>query len=98
MKQLQEGDIAPAFMELTGNKGSTVVLYFYPKDFTPGCTTEKPAAAPRPGTTGINPPGPPEPPVTTRPVPGSEGQPCPCLSAGFRGPGTPTSSVVLPGP
>ena len=40
MKTLEEGDLAPAFMELTGNKGSTVILYFYPKDFTPGCTTE----------------------------------------------------------
>jgi peroxiredoxin Q/BCP len=40
MKTLNEGDKAPAFMELTGNKGSTVILYFYPKDFTPGCTTE----------------------------------------------------------
>jgi peroxiredoxin Q/BCP len=25
---------------LSGLKGSTVVLYFYPKDSTPGCTTE----------------------------------------------------------
>jgi thioredoxin-dependent peroxiredoxin len=40
MKTLKEGDQAPAFMELTGNKGSAVILYFYPKDFTPGCTTE----------------------------------------------------------
>jgi thioredoxin-dependent peroxiredoxin len=40
MAALKEGDKAPGFMELTGNKGSTVVLYFYPKDFTPGCTTE----------------------------------------------------------
>ncbi len=40
MKTLEEGDLAPAFMDLNGNKGSTVVLYFYPKDFTPGCTTE----------------------------------------------------------
>jgi len=40
MNALQEGDQAPPFMELTANKGSTVVLYFYPKDFTPGCTTE----------------------------------------------------------
>jgi peroxiredoxin Q/BCP len=37
---LKEGDKAPEFLELTGNKGSTVILYFYPKDFTPGCTTE----------------------------------------------------------
>ena len=46
---LEAGDKAPAF---TGNtdgggklalkdlKGSKVVLYFYPKDMTPGCTTE----------------------------------------------------------
>ena len=40
MKELKEGDQAPSFLELTANKGSTVVLYFYPKDFTPGCTTE----------------------------------------------------------
>jgi thioredoxin-dependent peroxiredoxin len=27
-------------IRLSGLKGSTVVLYFYPKDNTPGCTTE----------------------------------------------------------
>ncbi|HUI31100.1 MAG TPA: peroxiredoxin [Candidatus Acidoferrales bacterium] len=46
---LKEGDTAPDF-SLTGNdgemhklsdfKGQYVVLYFYPKDETPGCTTE----------------------------------------------------------
>jgi peroxiredoxin Q/BCP len=40
MKELNEGDKAPAFKELTESKGKTVVLYFYPKDDTPGCTTE----------------------------------------------------------
>jgi peroxiredoxin Q/BCP len=40
MKELNEGDQAPSFLELTANKGSTCVVYFYPKDFTPGCTTE----------------------------------------------------------
>jgi thioredoxin-dependent peroxiredoxin len=40
MNQLNEGDKAPEFLELTANKGSTVVIYFYPKDFTPGCTTQ----------------------------------------------------------
>ena len=40
MKELNEGDRAPAFKELGENKGKTVVLYFYPKDNTPGCTTE----------------------------------------------------------
>jgi peroxiredoxin Q/BCP len=40
MKELNEGDKAPEFMELSGNRGNTVVLYFYPKDFSPGCTTE----------------------------------------------------------
>jgi peroxiredoxin Q/BCP len=40
MKELSEGDQAPSFLELTANKGSTCVVYFYPKDFTPGCTTE----------------------------------------------------------
>ena len=46
---LKEGDAAPDF-ELTAGDGSTVslrslrgrkvVIYFYPKDDTPGCTTE----------------------------------------------------------
>jgi len=40
MKELNEGDKAPAFRELTENKGKTVVLYFYPKDNTSGCTAE----------------------------------------------------------
>jgi peroxiredoxin Q/BCP len=40
MKELTEGDKAPAFKELTANKGKTVVLYFYPRDDTPGCTVE----------------------------------------------------------
>ena len=40
MNELNESDKAPEFPELTANKGSTVVVYFYPKDFTPGCTTE----------------------------------------------------------
>lgn len=43
------GDLAPAFalptaegrtVALSGFRGKTVVLYFYPKDDTPGCTTE----------------------------------------------------------
>ena len=46
---LTVGDKAPAFnlptdgggtLALEGLKGKTVVLYFYPKDDTPGCTTE----------------------------------------------------------
>jgi len=46
---VQEGKPAPAFaLEATGGKrvalkdlkGQKVVLYFYPKDDTPGCTTE----------------------------------------------------------
>ena len=40
MNELKEGDKAPSFLELNANKGSTCVVYFYPKDFTPGCTTE----------------------------------------------------------
>jgi len=40
LKELKEGDKAPSFLELDSNRGSTVVLYFYPKDFTPGCTTQ----------------------------------------------------------
>lgn len=47
--KLKEGDKAPAFtlpsdsgekVSLKDFKGQTVVLYFYPKDMTPGCTTE----------------------------------------------------------
>lgn len=45
---LKEGDKAPAFtapsthgtVALKDFKGKKVVLYFYPKDMTPGCTTE----------------------------------------------------------
>jgi peroxiredoxin Q/BCP len=46
---IHEGDLAPdfSFNDYTGNKtslyemrGRRVVLYFYPKDFTPGCSTE----------------------------------------------------------
>jgi len=46
---LQEGDVAPGFttrtnggasVSLTDFKGKHVVLYFYPKDDTPGCTKE----------------------------------------------------------
>jgi len=49
MAELKEGDQAPAFSlsDASGGKvalsdfaGKTVVLYFYPKDDTPGCTTE----------------------------------------------------------
>ena len=49
--QLNPGDSAPAFTALDeqGNEhplqaylddGKTVILYFYPKDSTPGCTTQ----------------------------------------------------------
>lgn len=46
---LKEGQKAPAFklknqkgkdIQLKDLKGKTVILYFYPKDMTPGCTTE----------------------------------------------------------
>ncbi|KKJ78317.1 alkyl hydroperoxide reductase [Kiloniella litopenaei] len=46
---LEIGDIAPDFtapiqgngeLTLSSLKGQAVVLYFYPKDSTPGCTTE----------------------------------------------------------
>jgi peroxiredoxin Q/BCP len=46
---LQEGTVAPDFtlesagggsVTLSDYRGQTVVLYFYPKDDTPGCTTE----------------------------------------------------------
>src|SRR5258706_13969660 len=53
-KELKIGDKAPAFkttavggthgdgatVSLSDLKGQTVVLYFYPKDDTPGCTTQ----------------------------------------------------------
>lgn len=46
---LKEGDAAPDFilkhrdgeiMNLSDFQGQKVVLYFYPKDDTPGCTTQ----------------------------------------------------------
>jgi len=46
---LQVGDVAPEFestdqdgnpVKLTDYRGKKVVLYFYPKDNTPGCTAE----------------------------------------------------------
>ena len=49
MAKLKEGDRALSFSLLTYNdkkislkdfKGKKVVLYFYPKDMTPGCTTQ----------------------------------------------------------
>ena len=49
MTHLQEGQQAPVFsgnnqdgkrISLTDYSGKKVVLYFYPKDMTPGCTTE----------------------------------------------------------
>jgi peroxiredoxin Q/BCP len=49
MAELKEGDMAPAFdaIDHTGTKislnelnGKKVILYFYPKDNTPGCTAE----------------------------------------------------------
>ena len=49
MTDITEGAVAPAFdmqtdgggsVSLAGLKGRTVVLYFYPKADTPGCTTE----------------------------------------------------------
>jgi peroxiredoxin Q/BCP len=49
MANLKEGDRAPAIdavdqdgkkLSLEDYKGKTVVLYFYPKDNTPGCTAE----------------------------------------------------------
>ena len=47
--KLKEGDIAPDFeardesgntIKLSDMRGKKVVLYFYPKDNTPGCTAE----------------------------------------------------------
>ena len=37
---IQEGAQAPDFKGLKDYKGKNVVLYFYPKDDTPGCTIE----------------------------------------------------------
>ncbi len=48
-KELKEGAKAPAFtlvsdsgekVSLADFKGKTVILYFYPKDLTPGCTQQ----------------------------------------------------------
>src|SRR5574337_606239 len=47
--RLKEGDVAPAFtagtngggtVSLADLKGKDVILYFYPRDNTPGCTKE----------------------------------------------------------
>src|SRR3954469_9132368 len=47
--KLKEGDVAPEFtanttdgekISLSDFKGKNVVLYFYPRDDTPGCTKE----------------------------------------------------------
>jgi peroxiredoxin Q/BCP len=49
MIELNEGDKAPVFsgvnqdgevLTLSGFKGKRLILYFYPKDNTPGCTAE----------------------------------------------------------
>ena len=49
MAELREGDVAPDFtlhdqdgaeVALSSLRGKPVVLYFYPKDDTPGCTTQ----------------------------------------------------------
>jgi peroxiredoxin Q/BCP len=49
MATVKQGDIAPAFsvndqhgnqVSLSDFLGKTVILYFYPKDATPGCTAE----------------------------------------------------------
>ena len=49
MTHLKEGDNAPAFsvknekgeeVKLSDFSGKKLVLYFYPKDMTPGCTTQ----------------------------------------------------------
>ena len=47
--KLKEGDVAPPFsaatsgggnISLAGLQGKNIILYFYPKDDTPGCTKE----------------------------------------------------------
>lgn len=49
MSNLKPGDLAPTFVlqddsgtavDLAALRGRTVILYFYPKDDTPGCTTQ----------------------------------------------------------
>lgn len=49
MEKLKQGDAAPDFkgvdqkdniVQLSDFKGSKLILYFYPKDNTPGCTAE----------------------------------------------------------
>ena len=49
MNKINEGEKAPCFegkdqngktIKLDGFKGKKVILYFYPKDDTPGCTAE----------------------------------------------------------
>jgi thioredoxin-dependent peroxiredoxin len=49
MAELKVGDVAPDFetmtdkgekIKLSSYKGKRVILYFYPKDDTPGCTTQ----------------------------------------------------------
>ena len=49
MEELKEGDLAPGFtandqngqpVSLSDYRGKDIILYFYPKDDTPGCTTE----------------------------------------------------------
>jgi peroxiredoxin Q/BCP len=37
---MKVGDRAPSFPQLKAHTGKTVVLYFYPKDNTPGCTVQ----------------------------------------------------------
>ena len=49
IKKLNQGDQAPSFEALNDQnemvrlgdfKGQKVIIYFYPKDDTPGCTTQ----------------------------------------------------------
>ena len=40
MSMPKEGSKAPKFPSLADNAGKWIVLYFYPKDDTPGCTVE----------------------------------------------------------
>lgn len=40
MSMPKEGSKAPKFPSLADNAGKWIVLYFYPKDDTPGCTRE----------------------------------------------------------
>ena len=75
---LKEGESIPVFQYQYGEIATklqilkkTIVIYFYPKDFTPGCTTEADEFGSKDHTkfTKAPPPPPPPPKVETKPAP-----------------------------